>query len=246
MPLLHFSNLSQFSELAHGVSTRTLPDGQPFNLSFRCGASDDVRANHAAFLKLLGDPFDVLLDADQTHGDRIYVHRQGDAFPNQPLEGYDGFVSDAIGVGFLVKTADCQAISLYDPVRRAVGLVHCGWRGSVQNVVGKTIRIMRETFGAEPGRLVAGIGPSLGPCCAEFSNPHKELGDAAAPHFIEKNRVDFWAMTQGQLMQAGLLPEKIECSSLCTACDPKRFFSHRADKAEQRGRFGSVIGLRRS
>jgi copper oxidase (laccase) domain-containing protein len=104
---------------------------------------------------------------------------------------------------------------------------------------------MQDTYGTTPESLVAGIGPSLGPCCAEFIHYERELPPSFQDFRLGKNHFDFWKITRKQLQQCGVLEESISCSSTCTVCSSD-FFSYRRACRENRGvtgRNGSIIAL---
>jgi YfiH family protein len=153
----------------------------------------------------------------------------------------DVMITDRSGKFLVVQVADCQAILMYDPVRRVAANVHCGWRGSVADVAGRTVRALRSGFGCEPKDLLVGIGPSLGPCCAEFVNYRKEIPSRLWNYRRDTVYFDFWTMTCDQLIAAGVREDRIEISRLCTRCNTDRFFSYRGEK--RTGRFPAVIGL---
>jgi copper oxidase (laccase) domain-containing protein len=132
---------------------------------------------------------------------------------------------------------------LYEPVRRVVANVHCGWRGSIQNIIGRTVETMARQFGCSPGSIVAGIGPSLGPCCAEFINYKAEIPQAFWKYKDSDHHLDFWSVSRDQLTKAGVASENIETSRICTRCRADEFFSYRTAKIT--GRFAAVIGLRK-
>lgn len=183
---------------------------------------------------------------DQVHGSRTVVYSNRPSFHLPPAEGFedaaDAMVTDIPGMMLTLQVADCQPVFLVDPFRNVVGAVHSGWRGSTENIVGRTVRIMTETFGCRPEGMLAGIGPSLGPCCAEFVNYRSEI-----PETFWKYRVgdhfDFWAATRDQLCGAGLVSENIFSSGLCTRCGVESFFSYRAQKTT--GRLAAVIGVKK-
>jgi YfiH family protein len=139
-----------------------------------------------------------------------------------------------------VQQADCQAVLLFDPVKKVVANIHCGWRGSVDNIIGKVIATMTDSFNVNPANLLAGISPSLGPCCAEFINYRTELPSSFWSYQVKPNYFDFWQISKDQLQGAGVNADKIETSSICTACN-NDWFSYRRDKAT--GRFCSVISI---
>ena len=215
------------------------------NLSFYVGdEADRVRENRHRILAALELPH--LVSLKQVHGDQILVL---DSTPEQSedIPGFDAVISNVPGLALLIQQADCQAVLLHDPKCQVIAAVHSGWRGSVANLIGKTVARMQAAFGVNPADLHAVISPSLGPCCAEFVNFRTELPEwmwrfavpDKAAHF------DFWAMSSKQLAEAGLLPERIAVTGICTRCN-RDFFSFRRAKQESGGvcgRNGSLIGL---
>ena len=168
--------------------------------------------------------------------------------PTDRASGYvapdvDALVTDDPDVTLLVTAADCAQVFVVDPHRPAVGLAHAGWRGTAAGVLTATVEAMRRHFGSDPADLRAAVGPCLGPCCAQFSDPHRELPAWCAP-FIHGDHVDLWAMNRQQLLGAGLRPEHIAVAEVCTVCNRDLFFSHRGDHGRT-GRFAAVIALER-
>ncbi|ADH86968.1 peptidoglycan editing factor PgeF [Desulfurivibrio alkaliphilus] len=182
---------------------------------------------------------ELLVSAGQVHGDRVAVVAERPEV-DQEIADCDALVSNLPGVGLLICQADCQAIMLHDPQRRVVANIHAGWRGSALNIIAVTIKVMAERFNTAPTDLQAAISPSLGPCCAEFVNHHRELPPAFQAYQVRENYFDFWAISREQLLSAGVLPGNIEAAEICTRCNPN-FFSFRRDRAC--GRQGSVIAL---
>jgi hypothetical protein len=243
LPYYRFESLAPWPELAHGVFTRSggvSPQG--LNLAF--GPHDleeNVRENLDRVAEAMG--FTRLAFVGQAHGDRSLVVRADSGYsPRRPadmIRGFDALIAPDPGVGLLVKLGDCQGVILYDPITRALALVHCGWRGNVANVLARTVERLAADFGVRPADLVAAIGPSLGPCCAEFVNFSQELPPSFLAYRVGKNHFDLWAVSRDQLVQAGLRPENIETAGLCTVCH-EAFYSYRRDKTEDR--FGLVAG----
>ena len=131
---------------------------------------------------------------------------------------------------------------LYDPVRRVAANVHCGWRGQVQNVLGLAVRRLGAIFGSRPQDLRAAIGPSLGPCCAEFRHFRRELPPEFWPYQVRPTYFDLWRLSRDQLLAAGLAPAHLDHAALCTRCLSRDFYSYRRDRTT--GRQGAVIALR--
>lgn len=214
------------------------------NLSYSTGdLPENVAINRARAINVLS--LKGLISVKQVHGDRI-LFAEEDHIDREP-EGYDAIISNLPDTGILIQQADCQAILLWSPKPQAISAVHCGWRGSVQEIIGKTIHLMQQHYGVEPRSLRAVISPSLGPCCAEFVNYRTELPAWMHTYQVRPDYFDFWAISRHQLHEAGVLEEHIDIAGICTRCN-ERFFSYRrsvhtADGIT--GRNGSIIGLPR-
>jgi YfiH family protein len=188
-----------------------------------------------------------LLSAKQVHGTEIYCLTEPLSVDRE-VEGFDALVTDLPGVGLMIQQADCQAVLLFDPVREVVAAVHCGWRGSVQGILGQVISVMVENYGTAAEDLQAVISPSLGPCCAEFVNYHQELPADFQRFMVRDNYFDFWQITKYQLMGAGMSDERIRAAEICTCCSDDYFSYRRATRLSDglTGRNCSVIALQKS
>lgn len=175
----------------------------------------------------------------QVHGDTVIFI---DTVEGHSIVEADVMITDVPGVGLMLKTGDCQAVLIADPVKRVIAAVHCGWRGSVINVLGKVVEIMSIKYGCNPSNLIAAIGPSLGPCCAEFIYYRRELPYSFWQFQKQPNYFDFWSISHSQLVEAGVNKEHIEIAGWCTKCHPELFFSYRRKK--QSGRMATVIAIR--
>ncbi len=174
--------------------------------------------------------------ADQVHGDVILeVTEQHETLPQA-----DAFMTQQKDLTLMVEVADCQGILIYDPVTRSVGAVHSGWRGSTLNIIGKTIKKMTETYGASPSDMRVAISPSLGPCCAEFSDPKNELPEFCHPFIGEDNHVDFWALSTKQCLDAGVPEDQIELAGECSKCQPG-YLSYRNGDSGRMGVFVTLL-----
>ena len=241
-----FPGLAAHPELRHGVFTRlggvSGPEGRELSLAFNeIDPPENVATNLGRTEAALGLPRVAFVR--QTHGAEILVVRpQDDYHPRSPEEarpGYDALLAPVPGPALLIKVADCQAVLLYDPVSRALALAHAGWRGSVQNILGRVVAALAET-GVPPARLKAAISPSLGPCCAEFINHRAELPPGFFPFMVRENYFDFWAISRNQLTAAGLKDENIETAGICSRCSPE-FYSYR--RGDLWPRFGFLAGV---
>ena len=139
--------------------------------------------------------------------------------------------------------ADCQVAIFFDPVKKVVANVHCGWQGNVQNIYAQVIQHLEAEYGSAVEDLLVCISPSLGPENAEFINHRSELPSSFYPFQIKPNYFDFWEISKMQLKKAGVLGHHIEIAQMCTFSGEKDFFSHRRDK--ETGRNGTVVALKR-
>jgi YfiH family protein len=149
----------------------------------------------------------------------------------------DALLEDRPGSVVAVKTADCLPILLVDERHRAVAAVHAGWRGTVAGIAQRAVEAMGAQFGTLAGDLDAAIGPGIGACCYE-------VGPEVAAQFGQQGRghVDLAAANRRQLMDAGVTPERIYASNLCTMCRGEEFHSFRRDQ-EAAGRLYSFAGI---
>lgn len=248
LPIYKFQRLSEFSELEHAIFTRLGGvSSVPFaslNASYDTGdEAINVKENLRRIRLALGFP--SLVYGRQSHGTNILILRDQpviDLSTAYPFQSIDGFVTRLAELPLMIKVADCQVILLYEPNKRVAAATHTGWRGSVQNIVGKTVQLMEANFNCRPRDIIAAIGPSLGPCCAEFRNWRFELPQKFARFRLGESNFDFWAITRHQLLESGLLNENIETAGLCNKCHPEIFYSYRGE--HETGRFAAAIAIR--
>jgi len=243
-----FENLAACSGVDHRIFTRNSGKSRPpfASLNVGCGIGDmpqNVIENRGIVSRFMAAG--RLIFARQVHGCEIAVlsrdREKKGWVPADSTFIADAMVTDIHGRNLVIQVADCQAVMLYEPDRRVIANVHSGWRGSVHNIIGRTVTAMERYFGCCPGRIRAGIGPSLGPCCAEFVNYRREIPPKFWRYKGQDKHFDFWSLSRDQLKGAGVAAVNIESSGICTRCHPNDFFSYRAEKTT--GRFAAVIGL---
>jgi polyphenol oxidase len=225
----------------HGGKSRGLYE----SLNVGLHVDDDVatvRANREYIKQQLQAP--LLLSAHQVHGTKVYQQKQP-LSTDMEVEGYDALVTNMKGVALMVQHADCQPVLLYDSVAGVIAAVHNGWRGSVQNILAEVASVLVAEYSSKQEDIRAVIGPSLGPCCAEFIHYKKELPEEFHQFMVGESYFDFWQISQKQLVDSGLLPDNIEIVGNCTVCS-QDFFSYRKavrNGSGVTGRNGSVIVL---
>ncbi|MCL4393739.1 MAG: peptidoglycan editing factor PgeF, partial [Chloroflexi bacterium] len=160
----------------------------------------------------------------------------------------DALLTNQTGIPLMLRYADCVPLMLFDPVHRAIGLVHSGWRGTVAKIVSKSVRAMVDAFGTRPGELVAGIAPSIGPCCyrvgpdltADVRRAFRPSDDVLIEQADGSVHFDLWQSNARQLRELGV--GQIEIAGVCTAHRVDDFYSWRAENAKT-GRFGAIVCL---
>lgn len=237
--------LAAFPGVVHGFFTRQggVSSGpyHSLNLSFAVGDLPEKVAHNRRLLTQALE-LDALASATQVHGRREAVVSSVPQASAMEIPEVDILITRQPRLGLLIKQADCQAVMFYDPVRRLVANVHGGWRGQVQNVLGAAVKRLEQRVGCRPGDLYAAIGPSLGPCCAEFLNFEQEFPPHLWAYQVRPTYFDLWRLSGDQLVAAGLKPEQIEIAGLCTRCGGDDFFSYRREQVT--GRQGAIIALK--
>jgi len=249
--IFEFTHLKREPGIIHGIFTRAggVSTGafESLNVGMNSGDNRDAIARNRKLitLKMGMKPFVFL---NQVHGDTIKVLKHDDNDMQEVFEpGVETYTADALvtdmkDIFLVIQVADCQAVMLYDPEKKVIANVHSGWKGSIVNIAGATIDKMVEIFGCRPEDIMAGISPSLGPCCAEFRD-YKTLIPEHLWKYKSEDRdyFDFWKMTEDQLMHRGVKKDNIENMHICTVCNNDLFYSYRREKTT--GRFACVIAL---
>ncbi len=223
-----------FSQRRGGVSEAPY---RSLNLGLSTGDEDErVLENRRRLFASLGVDTDRLAVAGQVHGSDVLVVSEPGQYP-----GYDGLVTTASNVVLCMTSADCAVVLLADPSAGVVAACHSGWRGTLEDVAGKTVRRMLEC-GADPKRLRAYVSPCI---CVE----HFEVGDEVAnrfrPEYVARHadwprpHVDLKAAIGDQLARAGLAEDAIEISHHCSFEETDTFYSYRAEH----GTTGRMMGF---
>ena len=269
--VFRFDELPDNGVARHAVfSRRGGVSAAPFDsLNLSVSVPDErehVYANRRRAYGLFGRDTDTVVHAHLVHGSDVARVTQADN--GTWLTHVDGLITDQPGCALTMNYADCAPIFLYDPRRRAIGLGHAGWRGTVIDLPGAMVRAMSEQFGSDPADLVAAVGPCIGPCCYEvgedvisavegaFAEPEllfrrqttddrrqPENGDQRSVAGSQGTRVahfDLPGANRRNLLNTGV--RMVELSEYCTACRTDLFFSHRAEKGRT-GRFGAIFAL---
>ena len=254
-----FPAFQKTGKVLHGISTRmggvSTNEWASLNLQFRPGDSRaNVLENFSRFSEAIGFSLEDTVFSAQTHSTnlrRIYASDKGKGIGPSDIQCTDGLHTNEPNIALVTFCADCVPLLFFDPIRNVVAASHSGWRGTVDEIGRITVETLIEEYSCEPKDILAGIGPSIGPCCFEAEEPvaseflEKPKWEAyvKGPNAAGKYKIDLWQINKQMLSDAGLLPEHIDCEPMCTSCNEKLFFSHRRD-GDKRGAMATVICLK--
>lgn len=262
LPLLKFHMLEEIECVEHCFSTRAggVSEGEFSSLNFSYTRGDKKEAvdeNYRRLARALGVSVSDFVLSDQTHTTnvlRVGKEERGCGVTKpKPYRDVDGLITDEPGVVLAAFFADCVPLYFVDPVHRAIGLSHSGWRGTAGRMGERTLEAMAAAFHTRPSEVFAAVGPSICRSCYEVS------GDVAAVFMREfqdwhelmeergggKYLLDLWKCNERVLLDAGVRPERLAVTNLCTCCNPARLFSHRASGG-RRGNLGAFLYLKRT
>lgn len=259
---LSYPLLEQTRIVKHGFSTKIggVSEGifSSMNLSFSRGDDEAcVRENFKRMAEAIGVEPDSLVFAAQTHTTNVRKVTAEDKgkgiICRLDYQDVDGLITNEPGICLTTFYADCVPLFFIDPVHRAIGLSHSGWRGTVGKMGQETLRRMKEEYETEAKDVIAAIGPSICQDCYEVSEDviekFKEAFDEIywAELFYKKEnnkyQLNLWKANEIILLEAGVCKENIAVTNVCTNCNSEMLFSHRATKG-QRGSLAAFMALK--
>lgn len=261
LPLLKYPLLEQTGIVEHCFTTRIggVSKGiyESLNLSFTRGDEDAaVRENFRRLAGAMKTDVSKFVFTDQTHTTNVRRVTAEDAgkgiVKERDYTDIDGLITNEPGLVLSTFYADCVPLYFVDPVHRAIGMSHSGWKGTVGKMGAATITAMKREFGTEAKDLVCAIGPSICQDCYEVSEDVADAFKEAFPGHADeillnkkngKYQLDLWGANEIVLTEAGVLKENIAVTNICTCCNPDLLFSHRASHGK-RGNLGAFIYLR--
>lgn len=259
---LTYPVFEQLPDIVHCFSTRIggVSKGIFSTMNFSFGRGDDdnaIRENYRRMGDAVGFSIEDIVASNQTHTTNVRLIREEDrgngvVCPNA-FRDVDGMITNIPGLVLATFYADCVPLYFVDPVHKAIGLSHSGWKGTVGKIGKVTIEKMQEEFGSAPDQILTAIGPSICQDCYEvsedvilefqnsFSQKHwnrlfyrKENG---------KYQLNLWEANKIIFLEAGIKEEHISMPGICTCCNPEVLFSHRATHGK-RGNLAAFLGIR--
>jgi len=259
---LTYPLLENIGIVKHGFSTRVggVSKGvcSTMNLSFSRGDDENaVRENFRRMANALDVEEDCFVFSHQTHTTnvrKVTLDDKGKGLTRQlDYQDVDGLITNVPGLCLSTFYADCVPLYFVDPVHKAIGLSHSGWRGTVGKIGAVTVQKMQEEYGSKPEDIIAAIGPSICQDCyevsedviVEFQNNFDEKYWKALYYKKEngKYQLNLWKANEIVLAEAGVLKEHIAVTNLCTCCNYEVLFSHRASKGK-RGNLAAFLALK--
>ena len=255
---LRISDALDDPAIVHGFSTRlggvSPAPWDSLNLDDRRG--DDlanVQENFRRLCAALDVDVQRIVLSRQVHRDDVRTVTADDCgkglWRMQDYDSADALITDVPHIPLVVLSADCNVILLHDPVRRAIGAAHAGWRGTALGIAAKAVRAMADAYGCDPSDIRAAVGPAIGQCCFETDGDvpaalRDALGAQVEP-FISWNgrkyHIDLKSVNALWLQRAGV--RSIDICPDCTYCLPDLYWSHRRTGLS-RGEQAAVICLK--
>lgn len=257
VPFLYFKRLATHSDVKHGCSTRVggVSEGcySSMNLGFGRGDSDEnVLTNYDRICTAMGFAKEQVVLSAQVHETVVRRATKADCGKGvvkpRDYTSVDAQITNEPGVALTVFMADCVPVFFYDPVAKAIGTAHAGWRGTIGRIVEKTVRTMEKDFGSKPSDIEAYIGVSI---CGDCYTVGGDVAEAFLKEYPEATtqteeqkkegtcQLDLWQVNRMILEQAGIRPENIVIGGVCTKCHSDLLFSHRVQGNDR----GSLVGF---
>ena len=259
---LAFPALDATGLVSHAFSTRHggVSEGVFSTMNFSFTRNDNpehVLENYRRMASVLGTDVKKMVLSYQTHTTHVRKVTEEDAgkgiVKEREYQDVDGLITNIPGITLVTFYADCVPLYFVDPVHKAIGLSHSGWRGTVNRMGKATLAAMNWEYATNPADVIACIGPSICQDCFEVG---PEVAEAFTAEFAEeyhkelfyrkengKYQVDLWRANQIVLQEAGIPETQIHTTDICTRCNPTHLFSHRIMGTE-RGNLAAFLALR--
>lgn len=256
---LTYDRLSEIDFINHAFSTRLggVSKGifESMNLSFEHDDFDSVTENYKRICKACDFEFDTLVASSQDHHTFVRVCTKVNCgigiYKKKDIQSVDALVTNERGVTLVTYYADCTPLFFVDTKKKAIGLAHAGWRGTVGKIGAEVIKTMIDNYGTDPQDLVCAVGPAISKCCYEVDKACADnfyalnLDDSkfVFPKEDGKFMIDLLETNRQILMSAGVKSENIVLSDLCTKCNSDLLWSHRATNGK-RGTMSAFMCLK--
>lgn len=260
IPYISFNALEQTGMVVNAFSTRqggvSVGCLESMNLGFNRGDLDEnVLKNHKIFAKAVGFPYENIVTTNQTHTTNVRVVTKEDCgkgiTKDRDYSDVDGLITNVPGIVLTTYYADCVPLYILDPVNKAIGLSHSGWKGTVNRIGENTLKLMNENYGTNPKDVICCIGPSICQDCYEIS---EDVANEFINEFGKNNkilynkgngkyRLNLWESVKQVFLDAGVEYDNIYTTDICTCCNKDELFSHRGHHGK-RGNLAAFLMLK--
>lgn len=260
IPYISFNALEQTGMVVNAFSTRqggvSVGCLESMNLGFNRGDLDEnVLKNHKIFAKAVGFPYENIVTTNQTHTTNVRVVTKEDCgkgiAKDRDYSDVDGLITNVPGIVLTTYYADCVPLYILDPVNKAIGLSHSGWKGTVKRIGDNTLKLMNENYGTNPKDVICCIGPSICQDCYEIS---EDVANEFINEFGKNNKIlynkgngkyqlNLWESVKQVFLDAGVEYDNIYTTDICTCCNKDELFSHRGHHGK-RGNLAAFLMLK--
>ena len=260
IPYISFNALEQTGMVVNAFSTRqggvSVGRLESMNLGFNRGDLDEnVLKNHKIFAKAVGFPYENIVTTNQTHTTNVRVVTKEDCgkgiTKDRDYSDVDGLITNVPGIVLTTYYADCVPLYILDPVNKAIGLSHSGWKGTVNRIGENTLKLMNENYGTNPKYVICCIGPSICQDCYEIS---EDVASEFINEFGKNNKIlynkgngkyqlNLWESVKQVFLDAGVEYDNIYTTDICTCCNKDELFSHRGHHGK-RGNLAAFLMLK--
>ncbi|WP_448903087.1 peptidoglycan editing factor PgeF [Eubacterium sp.] len=260
IPYISFNALEQTGMVVNAFSTRqggvSVGCLESMNLGFNRGDLDEnVLKNHKIFAKAVGFPYENIVTTNQTHTTNVRVVTKEDCgkgiTKDRDYSDVDGLITNVPGIALATYYADCVPLYILDPVNKAIGLSHSGWKGTVNRIGENTLKLMNENYGTNPKDVICCIGPSICQDCYEIS---EDVANEFINEFGKNNKIlynkgngkyqlNLWESVKQVFLDAGVEYDNIYTTDICTCCNKDELFSHRGHHGK-RGNLAAFLMLK--
>lgn len=260
IPYISFNALEQTGMVVNAFSTRqggvSVGCLESMNLGFNRGDLDEnVLKNHKIFAKAVGFPYENIVTTNQTHTTNVRVVTKEDCdkgiTKDRDYSDVDGLITNVPGIVLTTYYADCVPLYILDPINKAIGLSHSGWKGTVKRIGDNTLKLMNENYGTNPKDVICCIGPSICQDCYEIS---EDVANEFINEFGKNNKIlynkgngkyqlNLWESVKQVFLDAGVEYDNIYTTDICTCCNKDELFSHRGHHGK-RGNLAAFLMLK--
>lgn len=222
-----FNTLNKDNDVIHLFTKKN------FNFNKNNCSTEEINKNYKIIQKDLNYKFKHIISGEQLHSNKVVIIDKNNLYDNFKC---DGFITNLKGVALVTYLADCQAIYLYDPIKKVIGNIHSGWKGTLNEIVKNAINLMIDKYNCEVKNILVFINPSIMECCFEvdtdvmllFKNKFNNYKNIIFKN-NNKYHINTIKINIDIMLELGINRKNIFCSNICTKCNNDKYHSYRND-----------------